>query len=100
MPPSGLQISLVVPISGKLVGILTPAVSTRPVDLTLLAADLARGSFFPPQFEGHFRFQKSGQDGFDGLQGRCFGLLLHGLDDLLAFFPLEMLARNGYTHTG
>jgi NAD(P)-dependent dehydrogenase (short-subunit alcohol dehydrogenase family) len=28
------------------------------VDLTLLAADLARGSFFPPEFEGHFRFQK------------------------------------------
>jgi hypothetical protein len=98
MPPSGLQISLVVSISGKLLGILAPTVSTRPVDLTLLAADLAICSFLPPEFESHFGFQKSCQDGFDGLQGRCFRLLLHCFDDLFAFFSLEMLDRNGYTH--
>src|SRR5579859_4241945 len=91
MPPPGLQISLIVSISGKLMGILAPAVSTLPVDLTLLATDLAICSFLPAEFESHFRFQKSGQDGFDGLQGRCLRLLLHCCDDLFAFFPLEML---------
>lgn len=100
VPPSRFQRSFVVPLSGELMGIAAPTVATPPVDLVLLAADLAAGSFFPAQFESHFRFQKCGQDGFDGLPGRCFGLLLHGFDDRLAFFPLEMLAQNGYTHTG
>lgn len=33
-----------------------------------MVADLAICSFFPPEFESHFRFQESGRDGLDGLQ--------------------------------
>jgi len=79
LPTPGLQISLVVSISDQLMGILAPAAATRPVNLTLLAADLAIRSFLPPQFESHFRFQQSGLDRCGRLQDRSFGLLLHPL---------------------
>ncbi len=45
MPPSCLQISFIVPITRKLIGIPASTVPTHPINLPFLAADVAIGSF-------------------------------------------------------
>ncbi len=75
-------------VARELVGIPTSAVPTLPVDLAQLATDVPCFSFLSSEFGAHFGFQEPLEDGSDRRTGCGFRLFLHGLQRVLAFFPL------------
>src|SRR5260370_13832247 len=67
MTPACFQIPAVMPIAGKLIGILTSAVSTLPINGTLCAAHLTRGPLCSSQLDCHLGFQELPQHGSNRL---------------------------------
>jgi hypothetical protein len=75
-------------VARELVGILTSAVPTLPVDLARQATDVPCFSFLSSDFGAHFGFQELLEDRSDRRTGCGFRWFLRGLQHVLAFFSL------------